>query len=446
MRSSYTRARPLLASSVLARAIAAGMCYVFAGCGGGGVADKPVGPVIPVDTTKPPPTTVQRATLAVTVNFDPADASLASTAGVTPAGITVRIQRVRSTEAARTAVTGADGIARFTELLEGSYQVSADRPLTSAEVARLPAADREASIFAGGLQVSVAPPQGQTTVSLVASRRGSLLISEVFLYQGPGVPFMYGFGSYFEVYNNADTTAYLDGVLWFATQPQMHRQYTNSPGCAEAAPLRLDSAGIWVNRVSMFPGSGRDYPVPPGEARVVAMDAINHAAASSPGSEHLDLSKAHFEQIGTDADVNNPFVPDLIRVLGGTGLLGRGFPMNHGQAYGLALASARPRITTGSFGSVESYRIPRDAVLDIAGIETTAASDAAITSTNPLCAPWLASVFERSPAKLGSYVDPRAISRRSLGRTPDGREILQGTRTSARDFDYAFPLRRSLLR
>jgi hypothetical protein len=426
---------------------AALLCALLTGCGGGSVADKPVGPVTPVDTTKPPGT-VQRATLAVTVSIDVADASLATTAGVTQGGIIVRIQRVGSTEAARSAVTGADGVARFDQLLEGVYQVSADRPLTSAEMARLPAEDRDASIFAGGTQIIVAPPQGQTSVQLVASRRGSLLISELFVYRSPGAPDFYGFGTYFEVYNNADTTAFLDGMLFFMTMPQMHRGFSNVGGCPGTVAKRTDPDGVWAQPIWAFPGTGRDYPIRPGEARVVAMDAINHAAAS-PTTDQLDLSSAHFEQIGTDADINNPFVPDMIRVRGSTGILGRGHPIDAARSYGLALASARDRLVAGDIAGADLVRVPADALLDVVGLDYSPSIWArlvALGATSEACLPWLTPSFERAPAALGNTEYRMAIARRSLGRTADGREILQRTRTSARDFDYTFPLRRSLLK
>ena len=57
-------------------------------------------------------------------------------------------------------------------------------------------------------------------------------------------------------------------------------------------------------------------------------------------------------------------------------------------------------------------------------------------------APW--SAYERAPAPLVDDNFRKAIARRSLGRTSAGREILQRTRTSARDFEYVDPLRRSL--
>jgi len=53
-------------------------------------------------------------------------------------------------------------------------------------------------------------------------------------------------------------------------------------------------------------------------------------------------------------------------------------------------------------------------------------------------------VFERDPSQIAEYTIPKAIARNSLGRTASGVELLQRTRTSSRDFEYAEPLRRSL--
>lgn len=56
----------------------------------------------------------------------------------------------------------------------------------------------------------------------------------------------------------------------------------------------------------------------------------------------------------------------------------------------------------------------------------------------------MAPAFDRAPAPLVNTRRSIAISRKTLTRSTEGREILQRTRTSARDFEYAAPLRRSL--
>ena len=112
-------------------------------CGGGGSVSDGTGPdpTPPTDTTKPP-TTVQRAAITVRVTIDPGDATIATTAGVGSSGVTVRITRTTPGVQPQTATTGSDGSVRFDNLLEGVYQVSVDRPLTSSELAQLAPAVR----------------------------------------------------------------------------------------------------------------------------------------------------------------------------------------------------------------------------------------------------------------------------------------------------------------
>jgi hypothetical protein len=91
-------------------------------------------------------------------------------------------------------------------------------------VARLGPRVREASVFAGSRVVLLLPSLASVELALVGARRGSIVISEVFAYQGPpdrGAT-NYVYGGYLEVYNNADTVAYLDGVLIVVTPPTWH--------------------------------------------------------------------------------------------------------------------------------------------------------------------------------------------------------------------------------
>lgn len=421
---------------------------VLLACSGGSVADG-TGPVAPPrDTTTTP--IVQRGTLTVQVTIDPQDGVTASTIGVTPAGLTVRLVRNLSADAPRTATTGSDGIARFDSLLEGSYQISVDRSLTSAETSRLPTADRDINVMAAGTSLIFAPPSRQVAVSLVASRRGSLVVSELFGYAGVTVP--YNWGSYLEVFNASDTTIYLDGVLLAETWGGMHLADTDRPCETFNYAKRMDSTAIWVNLVWSFPGSGRDFPIRAGEAKVVAIDALNHAEAA-PNMGNNDLSRADFEQHGSDADIDNPFVPDMVRVRGGPGFFGRGYPFSFGLAYVLTLPSAIRQLEPGTLdvlagGEFPVYRVSRDQILDVAGIlgtvESLVATGYYSGGGRDCRSPFMSPVFERDPSQIAEYTIPKAIARKSLGRTASGVELLQRTRTSSRDFEYAEPLRRSL--
>ena len=422
--------------------------FLCAACGGKGVTDSTSPPIKP-DTT--PTQTVQRTSLTVRVSIDPADATLASTAGVGIGGLTVRLTRAGSTDAPRTATTDASGTVKFDALLDGSYTASVERALTSTELTRLAPADRDASVFAGGVTTAVSPPAAQSTsMSIVGARRGSLVISEVFGYYGNPIP--YNWGSYIEVYNNSDTTAYLDGMyIAMASWGTLQTGVLANCDVAEYQPYRADTARVWLANGIRFPGNGSQFPVPPGASRVYAADAINHRVAS--GSQNFaDLSNAQFEQVGTDSDTDNPLAANVIPVFNtknGTG--GRGLRIQQG-AWVLLKATADSRlqkITLPPYNVQDGAGVPFtpsdlwgasiDDVVDVFSLDFSPDFKAYIASTTyryTVCLPWQPAALERAPAELyDSTYRPGAIRRRSLGRTADGREILMRTRTSARDLE-----------
>jgi hypothetical protein len=435
------------------RALCAYACVALAACGGG-VTEGTTAATKP-DTTVTPPGTVQRTSLTVHVVPDPDDAGLLNRAGVAVAGITVRVQRLSGADTVRAAVTDASGTVRFDQLLDGVYQVSTDRVLTSTELARLELGERDASLLAGGLQAVVSPPTArEVSVALVASRRGSLVLSELYNVAPRYGSAYYTFADYREIANVSDTTIYLDGVLLFYDASPLHSTFPDENPCALNDALRLDTTAVWAGTIYRFPGSGREYPLTSGKAVVFAMDAIDHRAAVP---ELPDLSRAEFEELGTDGDVDNSFSANMIRLTRGSPAAVHGFNIPSGTYIGLALPIARDTLaltrTTLRRNTASNpaglFRIPREAILDVAGFDLTPErfmSLGAYRSGLRNCAPWGGDVFERSPALLMDDTRNLAIRRKSLGRTTSGIELLQRTRTGARDFEVAQPLRRSLNR
>ncbi len=435
-----------------------GLLIGMAACGGGTVTDTPGPGTPPVDTTKPP--TVQRASVTARVTIDPGDARLAQLAGIGVGGLTVRLMSSRPSDPVRTAVTAADGTVRFDNLLEGVYSAAVERVLTATEVQRLPVADREASVFAGGAQVVLSPPAPrEVEVALVGARRGSVVISEIFANYGPpsSGTTTYVYGGYLEVYNNGDNVAYLDGMMLMMAAG-FHSSSTSIGGkaCDESPKtLRLDSTAVYTGTIIAFPGSGQEYPIQPGEAKVLAMDAVNHMVAA-PEKEQVDLSRAHFEQFWTDGDTDNPFAVNIDRVYGSTaGVFGRGMPYFSGSLQHVLLSrAARARVTEvvitscGATGCRPATiaRVPSEYILDLVALEYSPLAPGydVAQAQYPKCVPWTSPFYDRAPAPLVDTRTRKAISRRSLGRTADGREILQRTRNSARDFQLSDPLRRSL--
>src|SRR5690606_12398047 len=176
---------------------------------------------------------------------------------------------------------------------------------------------------------------------------------------------------------------------------------------------------------------GTQYPVAPGRAVVVATDAIDHREYGG-----LDLSRVDFEFIGP-ADVDNPAVPNLVSVGVREYFLDRGFFINV-LSDKVALVepldpAPLPRHTIPSTG-VEYLRVPADRVLDVFTHREVA------TTSPPFCARMVHERFERQPSSgLLAEGTARTLHRPVLQVLPDGRKVLQRTRTSARDFTAGDP-------
>jgi hypothetical protein len=391
--------------------------------------------------------TIQRGALAVQVQVEPSDAAVVSAAGVSLGGLTVRIQRRFSAEPVRSGVTDAQGVVRFDGLLEGSYAVSAERALTLAEQGRLPSEARDVSLLAGGATVAVSPPATSgVPLALVASRRGTLVISELYRRYVLGAAPVGNNSHYIELRNVSDTTIYLDGLHYFVTGSGLHWGPT-LPECdlPRQRELRLETRGIWATQIWRFPGTGREHPVPPGGVRVLATDAVDHRPMGEGG---MDLRAANFEFIGTDADPNNPQAHDMLWVTNRT-TSSSGYNIIANTIQGVALAIGMDTLaferTMAANGIARAFLVPRSAILDVVAQRSNPeeeASTAAYATGVRRCTPFTLPDWDRDPVALLSQSTPSAVRRRQLGTDAAGRPILMRTGTSSRDFELGPPLER----
>ena len=181
---------------------------------------------------------------------------------------------------------------------------------------------------------------------------------------------------------------------------------------------------------------------------------LERQGSADPGKTGTTNSAAHFEIIGTDADVDNPQAGNMHR-LKGTAIAnsGRGEHLISGTLFALASAVAsdtldlQRSIVTHNGNNMSVFRVPRHAILDAVGSGVPVHIEQGLGSWNAglrSCEPWAHQNFERDRARLIHAGESRSMRRKSLGRTADGREILQRTGTASRDFELALPLRRSL--
>jgi hypothetical protein len=418
-------------------------------CGPGAVTDSSPGPSDP-DTTGTGGGTIQRGTLAVRVQPAPGDGAVLNAAGVSLSGLTVRAQRRFSAEPVRAGTTDAQGVARFDGLLEGSYIVSVERPLSTAEQERLPPDARGLSVLAGGATASVTPPGTVTTVvELVGSRRGSLVLSEVFASYLP-VGSVGTEAHYLQLYNQADTTIYLDGMVVFRSAGSMHDALPASACETVNVDERLTSQGVWAGVIKRFPGSGRDYPILPGRSRLLAATAIDHRSVG-PGMP--DLRNADFEVIGAPSDPDNPLAANMLDVTRNIGF--GGMYLNPSVLLGIGAASVpdtnglearRLRSPDGRlFNQGQSFLIPRALILDVFGYASADAEEAS-TQAYQLglrrCSPFAHPDFERAPNTEVDTRVLRALRRRALVETGQGQSLLMRTGAASRDWELAPPLER----
>lgn len=187
------------------------------------------------------------------------------------------------------------GRAGFADILPDRYNISATKRLPPEVVQQITGVPSE-RVLNGQLQdVAVDADHNELEVYVVPMPIGRLLFSEIYYNGAPPNPAFYFHDQFTELYNNSDSTIYLDSLI-----------------IADVDYGYVEEDFIHAIHAYMFPGSGTDYPLLPGQFVIVAQDGKNHLD-SNPNS--LDLSGADFEYYAKGmGDVNIPEVPDMIQL------------------------------------------------------------------------------------------------------------------------------------
>jgi hypothetical protein len=371
--------------------------------------------------------------VAIDTPFASAAASLGWTDGVPAAQVTVhRVGDPFEPGYTHLAVADSLGNAVFSDLLHGLYEVWVKRPLTTGELIDVDSAGR---LFGGGRRLRLPTPRVDT-MAVVPHHGGTLVFSELGLNEpvawetgGTG----YVDAKYVEVYNNSDTTVYVDGKL-LGVGWNINKEFPIFP-CSQTEPLRNDPEGIWASSLLRFPGAGTDYPLQPGHTALVAHSATDHSAVH-PGL--YDLRLADFEWGGWQT-ADNPDVPNLADI----GPHGMWFYYPFSADMPLFLANAvdwetLPRYIEPTGGGMW-VRIPRAVILDAwAGTVDWAAGGGSVSIVP--CLNVTHRLFEQLPGPPSGYGDfdnGLSAQRRILFVLPDGRKVLQDTDTGMLDFTEA---------
>lgn len=145
-------------------------------------------------------------------------------------------------------------------------------------------------IFSGRLEsLLLSPEQEETTVSvnlpLVRSTSNALVIKEIYYggCLGRSGRF-YLADQYVTLYNNSDATIYLDGLCVGVVDPSNSKE---SPWMKHTNMKRIP-----VNDLTwQFPGSGKEYPLHPGDETTIATNAVDHTGGEYQHPNSVDLSK-----------------------------------------------------------------------------------------------------------------------------------------------------------
>lgn len=119
---------------------------------------------------------------------------------------------------------------------------------------------------------------------LLQSETSALIIKEIYFGGCKGVLNEdYQADQYVTLYNNSDQTIYLDGLCVGVVDPGNSLE---SPWIQQT-----DMKRIPVNDLTwQFPGSGREYPLHPGEETTIATNAVDHTGGEFQHTNSVDLS------------------------------------------------------------------------------------------------------------------------------------------------------------
>lgn len=195
------------------------------------------------------------------------------------------------------AVSDSSGLVEFKGLPLGDYTLTVQKTVGVIN----PQGDVDSVTVRGNKIITLETSTLVDTVKAKLATKSALVINEVY-YAGPKNNAYYFYDQFVELYNSADTTVYLDGLILCRG-----RGYHNP---------KMDSLDyVQVIYIYQFPGvpkTGRDYPVAPHQFIVVAQDAINHSQFIETA---LDLSGADWEFYNPYySEIDNP-APNVVNMI-----------------------------------------------------------------------------------------------------------------------------------
>lgn len=290
----------------------------------------------------------------------------------------------------------------------------------------------------GGVQTGMVINGSELSKTMeIAMKAGSsdLILEEIF-FTGSKTPqgAMYFGDQYFKITNNTDQTLYADGMLLIQSSFMTNEKQDYSPN--------IMGTTLSAGAIIRIPGTGNTYPVLPGESIIIAEDAINHKEFN-PSS--INLSQANFQIFKEDSDdIDNPAVPKMANVFEKMVIHTQGY-------YAYALARMPKGMSNEALVAQNSYtytynltfggdvypmdgiavKIPNEWITDVVNLSVQDSFQWLVTSP-ALDMGWTSvSTFDGDKNRFG-----KAVRRKVMGKTLDGKNILKDTNNSTTDFEH----------
>jgi hypothetical protein len=202
-------------------------------------------------------------------------------------------------------VSDSNGIVTLEGVISDLYLVSVNKQLTAEEMLQVTGKElvfrKLVNSSSGSIQLRADIQSGYQIKLDKIIAESPLVISEIYACGPPGAG-LYFHDKYVELFNQSDSTIYLDGIMVAVVY---HSSYLGLNYVDD--PEFIHSKIVWV-----FPGEGSDYPMLPGEFVVCAEDAIDHTINADSS---VDLSNVSFEFYKDDApDLDIPDVPNMVKI------------------------------------------------------------------------------------------------------------------------------------
>ena len=355
-----------------------------------------------------------------------------------PAGYVIDSQTINFTEINTGVITSVSNPYEL-HLAAGNYNIEASALVSSTESNA--AASGQKTMRAVSQNVVITETTRSVTLDwFFYNPNNSLVISEIYVgsLNATGKGLLYD--SHISIYNNTDETIYADGL---AICEGVLNNTTAYPDLSPTPEERFLTGTVYV-----IPGTGKDYPIEPGESIKIVDQAIDWSADVAGAQDYRDADFEWYDEvtIGSVRDTDNPDVPNLDKWYSYSATI---WILSQQANHSYAIARIPEGMTAETY--LNDYKCSYTYYFTF--------TEKYITRDNQYYIPldWIIDGVNLSPANTREFLslppsidisyksindDPQSASdrayrmfvRREAGKSPAGNIILQDTDDSAKDF------------